>query len=110
MYYLSMHRSRLRFKDISLSSRFKGFAGLDTTEPSIVTCGSKNVPGKHGHPLVTTSAGGLNHVMRTRSSRGPSGLVRRPTDEWTRPGTIPTPTPPDQWVTLGWDRSTGANP
>ena len=50
MYYLSMHCSRLRFKDIVLSSRFKGLAGLFTTEPPIVTCGSKKVPGKHCHP------------------------------------------------------------
>ena len=47
-----MHGSHLRFKDIILSSRFKGFAGLDTTEPPIVTCGSKKVPGQHGHPPV----------------------------------------------------------
>ena len=37
-------------------------------------------------------------------------MVRRPTDEWTRPGSIPTPTPPDQWVTLGWVWSKGDNP
>ena len=89
-----MHGSRLRFKDIVLSSRFKGLAGLVTTEPSIVTCGSKNVPGKarppHGIPPRLV---GKTMWRVFGAVGGPRSMVCRTTDEWTCPGTLLTPTP-----------------
>ena len=68
MYYLSMHGSRLRFKDLILRSRFKGYAGLVITDPQSSHVAPRKCLVSTATPRYTTSAGGQNHVTRVNIS------------------------------------------